>query len=745
MVAAVNALFARRPQAFLHPDIPFSPVVAQGRGDPLDGDGRSALHWFILPLDDGAMLGKTAATKLSHAALAREVHRLLTSPDRVVSPGQIAVLVRTAREGLAVRKVLQDLRVPCVVAGLGNILTSREMVELEILLRAMLAPADAGAVRAALATELWGLNAGEIHALTRPDREREWQELTERLIAWHDTWATRGFMPMVQGMLGMLGVSARMLMHVDGERRLTNLRHAVELLHDAVSDEALSPEGLLLWLSRARATGAARSERTELRLETDADAVQIATIHKSKGLEYDIVFCPGQFATRRNAADAPVLVHLGMDDVVFDHGSPERAARGRIAAAEELAEDLRLLYVALTRARLRCYVAWGAVAVAQSHVHAGHTALGYLLRDSSAPGDAAELAERVPADFKARLAHVESDVRAMVSGSGGAMSMEVLDARGEVPPPLPESPATTATPVYRTDLPADDALRSWRVASFTSLTAGRQADDPRDVADAGAPREPVRPLVATDFLAFPAGRRPGVALHALFEHLDFAGSMPVIKALATDVLTRHGLADPVDRIQAVTTMASRVCSTLLPGAGFPLCEVPASSTLREWSFHLPLGVIETGTLARVFSQHGGELGRRYAPALRQLGGDRVDGFLTGVVDLAFERAGLWYVVDWKSNHLGHDPASYHADALEHEMFESHYVLQYHLYLVALQRFLRLRVPGYSYDSHIGGAWYAFLRGIDGTGRGWFHDRPPRSLIDALDALMTVTAPPRAVA
>ena len=102
------------------------------------------------------------------------------------------------------------------------------------------------------------------------------------------------------------------------------------------------------------------------------------------------------------------------------------------------------------------------------------------------------------------------------------------------------------------------------------------------------------------------------------------------------------------------------------------------------------------------------------------------------------------MVDWKSNHLGHDPASYHADALEHEMFESHYVLQYHLYLVALHRFLRLRVPGYSYDSHIGGAWYAFLRGIDGTGRGWFHDRPPWSLIDALDALMTVTAPPRAV-
>ena len=743
LVSAVNALFSRRPQAFLHPDIPFIPVVAQGRPDPLAGDGRGALHWWVIPPSGGDMMGTGDATTLSHAAMSRELLRLLSSSTAPVSPGQVAVLVRSGREGLAVRALLQRLGVPCIVSGLGSIIESREMRELETVLRALLAPGDAGVVRAALATELWGCDAAAIHALSAPAREGEWQDLIERLTAWRDEWLTRGFMTMVQGLLGALDVSRRMLAHDDGERRLTNIRHAVELLHDAADDDALSPEGLLQWVSTARATGDTGAEHTELRLETDADAVRITTIHKSKGLEYDIVFCPGLFTTRRSDTEAPVLVHLGLDEVVFDHGSPERTMRGTLAAAEELAEDLRLLYVALTRATLRCYVTWGAVKARSTH--AGHTALGYLFRDSRETGTPAELAERVPIEFAARCGEVEHDVGGLVRESEGSMTLEMLDAPMSPGVPLSARGRAVGTPVFRTDLPVSESLRTWRVASFTSLTAGRHADDLRDVSDAGVSAERARPLADTDFLAFPAGRLPGVALHELFERLDFAASPAVIVALTNEVLSYHGLGGVSGRVEAVAGMAARVCSTLLPGAGFPLCEVPASSTLREWAFHLPLGVVETGMLARIFAEHGGELGRRYAPALRRLAGERVQGFLAGVVDLACERSGKWYLVDWKSNHLGRDPAAYRPDALEHEMFESHYVLQYHLYLVALHRFLRLRAPGYAYDTHIAGAWYAFLRGIDGTDRGWFRDRPPRALIEALDGLMSPSQGIEAVA
>ena len=749
MIGAVNALFDHRPSAFLYPRIGFAPAVAaRPRNDPLAGDGRGSLHWWVMPPEDGksqpCQLSKKEASRRVLATLAREVVRLLSTVGRdgaPMRPGQLAVLVRTTREGLAAQGALRAVGVPCIVSGLDDILKSRELTELEWLLRAVLMPGDARGVRAALTTELWGMDASAIRRLSLAEYEHEWQDVIERLAAWREEWVRHGFMRMVQGMLAYLKAAERLLGRDDGERRLTNLRHAVELLHGAATEERLSPEGVMLWITRTRATGEVKAERTELRLETDADAVQITTIHKSKGLEYDVVFCPGLWATRRARPDEPILVHMGesASSAIFDHGSSERATRGRLAAAEELAEELRLVYVALTRARLRCYVAWGAVTNKSSGIHAGHTGLGYLLRASRSSGEPADLAQSVPAEFVLGLADWDATFRALVAASDGAMTTETLTDLQAPVAPWAGNTALPVEPHCRTDLPPAESLRSWRVASFTSLTAGSHVEDPRDVGDASdalASETVVAPTPKPDdFLAFPAGRRPGVALHELFELVGFAATPADVRALATEVMQRHQFGEAAERITAVTTMVTRVLGATMPGAGFALRDIPRDRTLREWTFHLPMGDVQRNTFTELFATHGDALGRRYAQVLRRLSVERVNGFLTGVVDLAFERGGRWYIVDWKSNHLGTDPAHYEGDHLECEIFASHYVLQYHLYIVALHRFLRLRQPGYTYETHIGGAWYAFLRGIDGSERGWFHDRPPRALIDALDALM----------
>jgi exodeoxyribonuclease V beta subunit len=294
--------------------------------------------------------------------------------------------------------------------------------------------------------------------------------------------------------------------------------------------------------------------------------------------------------------------------------------------------------------------------------------------------------------------------------------------------------------VCRKDLPASESMKSWRISSFTSLTAGRQVDDARDVADAAAgARVATAMMQPGEFIDFPAGRQPGIVLHELFERLDFRAGTDDVHTLAAEILHRARLADHDGRIAAVTTMVSRVLGDALPGAGFTLHGVPRDRTLREWAFHLPLGAVQASTFADAFAAHGGELARRYAPALRKLSTERTHGFLAGVVDLVFERGGRWYLVDWKSNQLGREPSHYESGELEREMFASHYVLQYHLYLTALHRFLRTRVAGYDYERDMGGAWYAFLRGIDGSGRGWFHDRPPRELIEALEGVMSFAA------
>ena len=746
MIGAVNALLEFRRDPFLDPEIGFSAATPASKpADSLSGDGRGSLHWWLLPPGEGRnggpeFLAKGKASDRERAALVCEVVRLLTEPTstgKPLEPAQIAVLVRSGREGIAAQQALRVAGVPCIVAGLDDILKSRELHELESVLHAVLTPADARAVRAAMATDMWGKSAHDIHALSLPEQEGEWQALVEHLVGWRELWLRHGFMRATQAMLADLGVVERLLAHEDGERRVTNLRHAVELLHGATTEERLSPEGLLLWISATRATGAEKAERTELRLETDARAVQIVTIHKSKGLEFDVVFCPGLWGTWRTAADEPVLVHEN-GSAVFDHGSPNRAARGQLAMAEELAEELRLVYVALTRARLRCYVSWGAVRNGKTTLHAGHTALGWLLRATEGELSPAQAVEEVPAAFEASLAEWDAPLQALVRGSKGTMTVEVIgDADEGAAPRWAGAEAGRCTPECRTDLPGADTLRPWRIASFTSLTAGRQVEDARDVADAAAgARVWTRVRRPADFMDFPAGRLPGVALHEIFERADFDAGDDALRALSSEVLHRWQLVDHVERIDAVTGMMRRVLGNALPGTTVALRDLPRRRTLREWSFQLPLGEVTAELLSEIFARNGDEVARRYAPALRRLSAERTHGFLSGVLDLAFEHDGRWHVVDWKSNQLGLDVAHYERAELEREMFASHYVLQYHLYLTALHRYLKLRLKDYDYDAHVGGAWYAFLRGVDGTGRGWFNDRPPRALITALDALMT---------
>jgi exodeoxyribonuclease V beta subunit len=336
-----------------------------------------------------------------------------------------------------------------------------------------------------------------------------------------------------------------------------------------------------------------------------------------------------------------------------------------------------------------------------------------------------EVVEQVPAAFEASLAGWDAPLRELVARTSGAMTIEVIDAGDDATAPRWSGAATArVAPVCRTDLPDANTLRPWRIASFTSLTAGRHVEDARDVADvAEGARAWLRAHRPADFMDFPAGRLPGVALHELFERADFDADDDTLRALASEVLHRAQLVDHEARIDAVTGMLRRVLGDTLPGATFALRDVPRDRTLREWSFHLPLGDVNAELLAQAFSRHGEEVARRYALALRRLSAERTLGFLSGVVDLACERDGRWYVVDWKSNQLGLDREHYERGELEREMFASHYVLQYHLYLTALHRFLKLRIRDYDYDTHIGGpgmrscaAWMARVAAGSTTGR-----------------------------
>ncbi len=725
-VKAADSLFTRAPNPFRYEQAPIGfPLVAAATTPvpppELAADGRGAMVWWWLDKSlgkNGKYIAKDLALTIVVRAVTNEIVRLAAAglPYR-----SIAVLVRTNIEATAIKGELTAAGVPAVVGGAADVLQSDEASELVRLAAAISSPYDSRAIASALATRLWGCDAAEIDRLSGDTGDAGWSRVTERFAEIRELWRARGVSAAIGSVLIERRTAERLLSLPDGERRLTNVRHVVELLHEASAADGLVLESVGAWLARELSVSNT-PERRQQRLETDGEAVQILTIHKAKGLEFDVVFCPTLWSER-----TPQQAPLGLTPAtardargyVLDIGSTSHAQRLDESQQEDDAEAQRLAYVALTRAVHRCYIAFGEIGRNEAFAR---SPIGYLLRPPA--GDS-----------------LLGALQTMVAASDGTMSFHALErdeALRVTAGVSVEEPAQMAATLQL----ARSQLDTWRLSSFTSLVADAPdspARDVVDVADVAVLAEGAE--VATGFRAFPAGTRAGIALHDVLERLDFARATDantrsmVRRSLAVHALS--GRPDEVDaRIDDVTGMLERVCRTTLPGAGFSLADVPDAATMREWRFDLSVATTSPRRVANALAAHGSSHAQEYAPLLRTLRESAMPGYLSGVIDLAFEQDGRWWIVDWKSNQLGATDDRYAFDVLGDVMMQSHYTLQYHLYLVALHRHLSVRQPGYDPSRHMGGVAYVFLRGVDGTSsRGWFHDTPTAALLDALDAAL----------
>jgi exodeoxyribonuclease V beta subunit len=239
---------------------------------------------------------------------------------------------------------------------------------------------------------------------------------------------------------------------------------------------------------------------------------------------------------------------------------------------------------------------------------------------------------------------------------------------------------------------------------------------------------------------FPTGATAGKGLHPLFEELDFAAATPAaIEPAASAALQAYNF--DLRWLPTVGTMVKRTLATTLQtpeGGSFSLNQITGTQRLTEMQFFLPLGAIESNSLAKIFVRHSIDTGPTsgFAEHLRELGFGRHHGMLQGFIDLVFRHEERYYLLDWKSNHLGTHPGDYQPEALTRAMQASYYTLQYHLYLVALHRHLRSTLPGYRYETHFGGVVYAYLRGTSlnadsGSTLGMYRDYPDRALIESL--------------
>ncbi|GFO61000.1 hypothetical protein GMST_33250 [Geomonas silvestris] len=728
LIRGVNTLFASHQAPFLFEEIPFSPVQAAPRQLSLlsvAGDHEPPLKlWFTPRREPGKPINKGEAGELLPETVASEIARLLRQGDqgtlkigeRRVVPGDIAVLVRANRQAKQMQRALTRRGIPSVLCSAGNLFESEEASELLTVLAAVSEPGHEALLRGALATDLSGVSGSELASLA--EDERAWEEVLEEFRGYHEIWAQSGCLAMMLRFLERRRVRGRLLGAPLGERRLTNVLHLVETIHQAQIEGRLGMEGVLAWLS-CRITEQPKREEHEIRLETDEAAVQIVTIHKSKGLEYPIVFLPFSWAEYAGK-DPTALFHAEDGSVVLDIGSERLSEHQEIARRESLAESLRLLYVALTRGKHRTYLVWGAFK------DAGDSALHYLLHpEAPVSRGQVTLSDQALLDQLGQLAE----------RSQGAIEVLALPDPDQVPyQPPPEPAAQFEVREFTGSIP-----REWRVASFTSL-ASHQHQGPGELPDRdeGSSRGQAEPGgEASGIFAFPKGAKAGIFLHEIFELLDFA-RLEGLEELVSEQLAKHAF-DPQWH-GAVCSMVRSVLAAPLGKDGFALHAIGTERRLSELEFFFPLTRVTSERLREAVTRLAGlTFPVDLAGLFGRLSFAPLEGMLRGFMDLVIEHGGRYYILDWKSNHLGNHPGAYNMAGMRREMEESCYPLQYLLYTVALDNYLRLRVPGYRYEEHFGGIFYIFLRGVDGTGNGIFADRPPRRLIEELSEALLGSA------
>ncbi|MBW3615365.1 MAG: hypothetical protein KY439_08675 [Actinobacteria bacterium] len=685
------------------------------------------------------------------------------------------------RDATLVRDALDAVGVPAVVNGAGSVFATPIAGEWLRLLQALERPTAATPAHAAALSVFLGWTAEQVATAG----DAAWEELHARLHRWAGVLRRRGVASLLETVTLAEGLPGRMLAQVDGERRLTDLRHVAQLLHAEATSEQLGVTALTGWLRQriAEAGEDREAEDRARRLESDAEAVQVMTVHRSKGLEFPVVYCPYLWHPGWIPTDEPPVYHdeRAGDRRAIDVGSSGQGRSWRKHVEERRGEELRLAYVALTRARHQAVVWWA------GSWDSRDSALCRLLFFRDEHGNVAVDGDEPPGDGEA-----EATFRQLAERAPGCVSVERSDGGdGTVWAGEPQPPASLAARRFGRRLDTQ-----WRRTSYSGITAGahdqRVASEAEDTVvsdeevlappraagdDAGGAGQAPAPapagtgdearLRAVPSLlgAMPGGAEVGTLVHGVLERIDFAAADldgELIVALDRERARRH--VDVGDPAAVAAGLRAAVETPLGPLVGEArLRDVGRADRVDELGFELPLAggddptaEVSIDDVAAVLSEHvpAGDLLAGYAerlgdPSLQH----RLRGYLSGSLDLVVRVPGAggaprFAVIDYKTNWLGAagEPLSawhYRPEALVEAMERAHYPLQALLYTVALHRYLRWRLPGYDPERNLAGALYLFVRGmvgattprVGGQPCGVFAWKPPAGLVEALSGLL----------
>ncbi len=727
LVKAVNELFGSATNPFSSEGINFSPVLS-GRNpdDQLLENGKislSPLQFLIYPSGSEKAPAKYIVRQPVADAIAIEIMKLLNgncmiknkNEERKLDAGDIAILVRTHSQAELINKTLSAAGIRSVQYGSTTIFEAPETLGLLRFLKALANPGQTGLAREAMLSGLLDINANRLDEILCNDLL--WDSWLERFRELFEAFRYGGVVSMATCLLDKCGTRQFLLSQRDGERRLTNLLHCVELAHNQALESGYGIERLIVWLEKRICTPQ-EDETALLRLESDDDAVKISTIHASKGLQYPVVFLPFAWDATSKPPDK-VIFHDENRTLTLDLGSEQLQDNRQKSLTEQDAESMRLLYVAMTRAEFRCYIVWGAISQAEAAplyklIHGKAEKLFKDYCDSDILADLDKISQHAPG-IGVKLIDLNEQTGSNIQPTEKGPKLVCREFTGEI-------------------------RKDWNISSFSSISGGHEKQiQPRDldILDSNSSIFQQELTVSTGTLSifnFPRGPEAGTCLHELFEKLDFSNiSFGAVEVQATNCLLRNGY-DHI-WVPVVTSMTMEIVNAQLnigDDSDFTLCQLKPGAWITEMEFMLPLKTLNSSCLKKLFTDQLNPLKHcNFENLISSIRLQETRGILLGFIDMVFEHNGRYYIIDWKSNHLGNSFDDYGQDKLSRSMAEHAYILQYHLYTLALDRLLSQKIPNYDYQRHFGGIVYIFLRGVSSkcSGSGIYIDRPTADFIN----------------
>jgi exodeoxyribonuclease V beta subunit len=748
LVDSINTIFQQNPDAFIYNHMHFLPVQSKQPKVQMLVDNEPEPPLQILYIEDpqepDTPLNKETAREIICNQVADHIYKLhqlarknrAFIKDQPIQPADIAILVRKNAEAHLMQAALQKRGIPGVIYFREKVWTSTICTDLSQTITAIADFQNEQKLKSALTSALIGMNADDLlETITDSNQFNEW---IERFQTYHDLWQQKGFMVMFRFLVSKENVRRNILSLKNGERLLTDLLHIAELLHQVDKEKQPGMSGLMDYFNRYRAGEQHARHESNIRLETDENAVKIVTIHKSKGLQYKIVYCPFIWEGAELNKKWPFVYHDPDNEhtLTLPITDDERDKWTDWANTEYLAENMRLLYVALTRAQYQCYLVHGNISTVAS------SPLSWLLHGKDLVRNEGDISNIVSILNNSGIKR--NHIRQALSQLKQDANIKICYQTWSLPELPEEVLSFTQNQSDSKDLaylkPQQTIDSSWRITSFSALTSTKSAvvelpdydihtDSHMDISH-HAEKLP-KPM---SIFAFPKGARPGNFMHELLENVDFEKSDDVfIKNLVSDRLAEYGFDLQWEQtiIQLIDQVKWACLSPTDPD--FRLCRIQSDNQIKEMGFYFSIKDVQPNRIKSIIDTVPWV--KKTKINMNPLDTFQVNGMMKGFIDLIFSYKNKYYILDWKSNYLGPELKDYKQSFMKHAILEHYYILQYYIYTIALHRYLGHRIAEYDYDKHFGGIYYIFLRGLDhkkGGNYGVFYDRPTIDTVTALD-------------